>query len=106
MKTTHLTETTEMDHDRNSEERSREIARESPEGTPANPRLTSGGLIGILLIALLPPAAIAIAVYFLFGPNLAILALVVGLVICVFANPAVWATFFRARERRAIERRE
>ncbi|MEX0877007.1 MAG: hypothetical protein WD114_06070 [Phycisphaerales bacterium] len=95
-----------MEHDENREKRSQKIARESPEGTPAHPRLTSGGLMGIILITLLPPVAIAIAVYYLFGPNLAMMALVVGLVVCFLANPAVWATFFRARERHEIDDRQ
>jgi len=92
-----------MESQRDPEQRSRDIAAHSPEGTPANPRLSGGNLIGIMLIALIPPAAIAIAVYYFFGPPAAIVALIVGVVLCFFANPAVWATFFRARERAEVE---
>ena len=92
-----------MAHEELSTERAEEIASQSPEGAPANPDLGSGTLI---LLTLMFPIAVLIAsgvVWLILGAMPALVTLSIGLFVCVIANPTLWATLNRAKERKRVE---
>lgn len=83
-----------------------EIASVSPEGAPANPWLGTKSMIALLLM--FPSAVILISIVFwvMLGPVAAVIAFAIGLVVCIIANPTLWAMLQRAKDRRLASGRE
>lgn len=88
--------------DSSDPQRAKQIAEASPEGVPANPD-AGPKVIGLMLagiVVLLLVVAVVVAAFASPGVGLAIGGL--GLLLFV-ANPAVWASVLRAKERAEIE---
>lgn len=83
-----------------------EIGSVSPEGAPANPWLGTKSMIALLLM--FPSAVILISIVFwvMLGPVAGVIAFAVGLVVCVIANPTLWAMLQRAKDRRRASERK
>lgn len=83
------------------------IRVESPEGRPAHPDVGSKTLGTLLLLTAVFLIIASLVLGFLLGQPIAALAIAAIAMLAFVANPEVWATILRGKERRRIaERRE
>lgn len=79
------------------------IASKSPEGTAANPGLSSSAIRLVVIMLSAPVILIALLVWALFSAPLALVTLAAGLILTIGVNPTHWALIMGANERKEAE---
>lgn len=80
-----------------------EIVESSHEGVPAHPEIGPVFIWLMLGFAFVLLVAMSVVAAFVLSPIIGLIAIVLGL-LCLCANPAIWATVMRARERQRVRR--